>query len=72
MSDPYLRMVGESYKDYADRMYGYMRAAQIDRDQALAALDSLRVEMEEVRFDRYQEGYEAGFTAAQIEAEAAP
>lgn len=32
-----LRQVGESYKDYAARMYGWARAAEDDRDRKLAA-----------------------------------
>jgi hypothetical protein len=38
------RQVGESYKDYAARMAGAARAAEIDRDAALAARDALRAE----------------------------
>lgn len=35
------RQIGESYKDYAARMAGDARAAEIDRDCALAALTAL-------------------------------
>lgn len=35
------RQIGESYKDYAARMAGDARAAEIDRDCALAALAAL-------------------------------
>lgn len=33
------RMVGESYKDFAGRMAGQARAAEIDRDRARAEVD---------------------------------
>jgi hypothetical protein len=36
--NPLNRHVGESYKDYADRMAGHARACQLDRDRALARL----------------------------------
>lgn len=35
MADPAARMTGESYKDYADRIYGMYRAALTDLDGAL-------------------------------------
>jgi hypothetical protein len=35
-TNPQLRQVGESHKDYAERMYGWARAAETDRDTAIA------------------------------------
>jgi hypothetical protein len=42
MKFPDSRQVGESYKDYAARMAGAARAAEIDRDSAQAELVLLR------------------------------
>jgi hypothetical protein len=44
-TNPLNRHVGESYKDYAERMAGHARACQLDRDQAqqdLLVLDAQR------------------------------
>lgn len=39
MTDPTIhRMVGESYKLYAERMYGRARAAETERDELRARL----------------------------------
>lgn len=40
-----LRQVGESHKDYAARMYGWARAAQADRDAAIAEVQRLETEL---------------------------
>lgn len=44
-----LRQVGESYKDYAGRMYGWARAAQADRDAAVAEAQRLQTELDAYR-----------------------
>lgn len=43
------RQVGESYKDYAARMAGVARAAEIDRDSALVELREIRAENKQLR-----------------------
>jgi hypothetical protein len=48
-TSPMLRQVGESYKDYAARMYGWARAASADRDAALAESKQLRDEIGQER-----------------------
>lgn len=42
-ADLRLRQVGESYKDYAARMAGAARAAELDRDKLADAIGRLRV-----------------------------
>lgn len=42
-----IRQVGESYKDYAARMAGAARAAEIDRDTAWQEVRRLQMECDE-------------------------
>lgn len=37
-ADPARRQVGESYKDYAGRIYGMYRAAKVDLDKAVSGV----------------------------------
>lgn len=45
---PDQRYVGESYRDYAARMAGAARAAEKDRDAALAEVQRLRARVAEL------------------------